>query len=189
MAKIKQITVHAGHNKPGKVACGASDYIDESTEARLITRKVVTLLKKNGLTVYNCTVNNGTSQNDVLKKIVAKCNSHKRQLDVSIHFNACTHSKADGKTKGVEVYGINKSGIRGGVGNRICANIAKLGFANRGFKVRTDLYVLNKTTAPAILIEVCFVDDQDDAKLYKKNKDAIAKAIASAVISYNKTVA
>lgn len=189
MAKIKQITIHAGHNKPGKVACGASDYIDESTEARIITRKVARILRRNGLTVYNCTVNNGTSQNDVLKKIVAKCNSHKRQLDVSVHFNACIHSKSDEKTKGVEVYGVKKDGVRSGVGNRICTKIAKLGFTNRGFKIRNDLYVLNKTTAPAILVEVCFVDDQDDAKLYKKNKTAIAKAIASAIIDYNKTAA
>lgn len=189
MAKIKQITVHAGHNKQGKVACGASDYIDESRQARIITRKVVRLLRANGLTVYNCTVNNGTSQNDVLKKIVAKCNSHKRQLDVAIHFNAAYHAKADGKTKGVEVYGVSESGVRGGVGNRICTNISKIGFTNRGFKARTNLYFLNKTTAPAILIEVCFVDDQDDARLYLKNKDAVAKAIVSAIMSYNKTAA
>lgn len=189
MAKIKTLTVHAGHNKPGKVACGASDYIDESRQARIITRKVVKLLRANGLKVYNCTVNNGTSQSDVLKKIVAKCNSHKRDLDVAVHFNAFVHAKADGKTKGVEVCGRSKDGVRGGVGNRICTNISKIGFANRGFKIRTDLYFLNKTTAPAILIEVCFVDDQDDARLYLKNKDAVAKAIVSAIQSYNKTAA
>ena len=189
MARISALTVHAGHNKQGKVACGASDYIDESRQARIITRKVVKLLRSNGLKVYNCTVNNGTSQSDVLKKIVAKCNSHKRDLDISIHFNASTHSKADGKTKGIEVLGVSTTGIRGGVGNRICTNIAKVGFTNRGFRVRTDLYFLNKTTAPAILIEVCFVDDQDDARLYLKNKDAVAKAIVSAILSYNKTAA
>ena len=47
MSKIKAVTIHAGHNPRGKIACGASDYIDESTEARLIVKKVKALLKKN----------------------------------------------------------------------------------------------------------------------------------------------
>lgn len=68
MSTIKKVTVHAGHNKQGKIACGASDYIDESKEARIICKKVVSLLKKNKIKAYNCTVNNGTSQLDVLKK-------------------------------------------------------------------------------------------------------------------------
>ena len=40
MSKIKAVTIHAGHNPRGKIACGASDYIDESTEARLIVAGV-----------------------------------------------------------------------------------------------------------------------------------------------------
>ena len=47
MSKIKAVTIHAGHNPKGKIACGASDYIDESTEARIIVKKVKALLKKN----------------------------------------------------------------------------------------------------------------------------------------------
>ncbi|RKI28948.1 hypothetical protein D7V82_08915 [bacterium 1xD8-6] len=37
------------------------------------------------------------------------------------------------------------------------------------------------------MMKVCFVDDQDDAKLYKQNKDAVAQAIVKAVLSYNKS--
>lgn len=46
MSKIKAVTVHGGHNPQGKIACGAADYIDESKEDRIITKKVVSLLKK-----------------------------------------------------------------------------------------------------------------------------------------------
>lgn len=185
MPKIKHITIHAGHNKQGKIACGASDYIDESTEARIITKKVINLLSKKGIKATNCTVNNGTSQNDVLRKIVAKCNALNRDVDVSIHFNALRHSSADGKTKGVEVLVKNLTGIRGDIGKRICKKISNIGFTNRGVKVTDNLYFLNRTNAPAILIEVCFVDDYDDAKLYKKNKDEVAKAIANAIVTYS----
>ncbi len=187
MEKITKVTVHAGHNKQGKIACGASDYIDESKEARIICRKVIKLLKKNGIKAYNCTVNNGTCQDDVLKKICKKCNTKERQLDISIHFNACNHSKADGRTKGVEVLCRTIEGIRGGVAKRICNQISAIGFTNRGVKTNGRLYFLNHTNEPAILVEVCFVDDQDDAKLYKQNKDAVAQAIVKAVLNYNKS--
>ena len=181
---IKKVTIHAGHNPSGKIACGASDYLDESTEARIIVKKVVALLKKKKINVTNTTVNNGTDQKDVLRKICAKCDKiADADLNISIHFNACTHSTTDGKTKGVEVHVLNTNGVRGTVGKKICSNISKLGFANRGVKINTGLYFLNQTKRPSLLVEVCFVDDQDDAKLYKKNKDKIAQAIADAIAS------
>ena len=70
------INVHGGHNPAGKTACGAVGLLDESREDRIVKDIVIERLKELGHTVYDCTVDNGTSQNDVLKKIVAKCNSH-----------------------------------------------------------------------------------------------------------------
>lgn len=184
MGKITAITIHAGHNKSGKVACGASDYLDESHEARVIMRKVRRRLRLNGIKVYNCTVNDGTSRSDVLNKIVTKCNARTRDIDVSIHFNACSHSKSDGKTKGIEVWVKTTTGVRGTLAASICKGIADLGFTNRGVKTTNNLYFLNHTVQPALLIEVCFVDDEDDAKLYKKKRRKVAKAIATAIMNY-----
>lgn len=189
--QIKNVTVHAGHNKQGKVACGASDYLDESKECRYICRKVVKLLKKNKIKATNITVNNGTSQSDVLRTLVDRANDTVRSVDlhISLHMNACTHEIVDdGKSKGVEVCLIQADGktMKEKVAKKICANISKLGFTNRGVKNRTDLYFLNKTFNPAILVEICFVDDATDARLYKKYKDDIAKAIVNAVIFYNR---
>ena len=56
----------------------------------------------------------------------------------------------------------------------ICACIADLGFKSRGVKERPDLYVLKHTTAPAMLVECCFVDDADDVALYDADKMATA---------------
>ena len=77
---------------------------------------------------------------------------------------------------------LNKDGIKGDVASEVCAQISKIGFTNRGVKINKELYFLRHTVAPAILIEVCFVDDQDDAKLYKANKNEVAKAIVKAII-------
>lgn len=187
MGKISKVTIHAGHNPSGKVACGASDYIDESKEARYIVKKVISILNKNGIQAYNCTVNNGTSQMDVLQKICKKCNQNQRDLDISIHFNAASHeAKRDAKTTGTEVWVKKDFGVQGNVAGRVCKQLSKIGFRNRGVKTTDNLYFLNHTSMPAILIEVCFVTDPDDAALYKKNRKAVAKGIAQAILNYNK---
>ncbi|MDE6853081.1 MAG: N-acetylmuramoyl-L-alanine amidase, partial [Lachnospiraceae bacterium] len=197
MEKIKKVTVHAGHNPAGKTAHGAVEILDESKAARTITKKVIALLQGNGIKAVNCTVNNGVSQNDVLKKICAKCNAQANvDLNISIHFNSgAGDSKGNGKTTGTEVFVRPASGDdakltktlktdKGDVARRVCNQMEKLGFKNRGVKSSTSLYVLNHTKAPAILIEVCFADDKDDAKLYRKDKDAVAKASLKAVLNH-----
>lgn len=190
MKKIRKVTVHGGHNPSGKIACGASDLLDESTEARYITRKVVKLLKKNGIKAVNCTVNNGKSQSDVLSKICAKCNTAAdADLHISIHFNSGRNDKkGDGKTGGTEVLLTQNVADKGDIAKRICSQMAKLGFTNRGVKTRTDLYFLNLTKAPALLIEVCFVDDKDDYMLYKADRMDVARAVVQAVINHNKNI-
>ena len=184
MKRKPYICVSAGHNPKGKIACGASDYLDESTEARWVTKEVIRLLKKAKIKTKNCTVNNGTNQRDVLSKICSKSNSAPADLTVSIHFNSSTHeSKSNNKTMGVECLVLSDEGIKHKVSSAVCSRISKLGFANRGIKVRDDLYFLRHTSAPAILIEVCFVSDKDDAVLYKKKKKEVAKAIADSIIA------
>jgi len=174
------INVHAGHNPDGKTACGAVGLIKESTEAREVKNRVVSLLKEQGHTVYDCTCDNGTSQNDVLKKIVTKCNEHSADLDVSIHFNAGANDKTgNGKSTGVEVLIYSASSKAATKAKDTCNAIASLGFKNRGVKTNSSLYVLKNTKAPAMLIECCFVDDKDDVKLY--NADTMARAIVKGI--------
>lgn len=176
-----KINVHAGHNPDGKVGCGAVGLIKESTEARKVTFEVINLLHNAGHTAYDCTVDNGTSQNDVLSKIVAKCNKHDVDLDVSIHFNSGRNDKTgDGSIGGTEVYTYSENSKSKSAAERVCKAIAKLGYKNRGVKTSKSLYVLNHTSSPAMLIECCFVDDKDDCKLY--NHKTMAKAIVEGIL-------
>lgn len=179
------ITIHAGHNPKGKIASGASGYLDESTESRKIVKKVTKILKKKGVKTYDCTVNDGISQRDILQKICAKCNKYKRDYDISVHFNACAHSKKDGKTKGTECHVYNMQSKTASDAAKICDAIARCGLKNRGVWESKKLYFLKHTNKPAILIEVCFVDDADDAALYKKSRDVIASAIAETIAKFN----
>jgi hypothetical protein len=165
--------IHAGHapsNSGG--AGGAVGILNESNEARKVKDQVIFYLRNNGHTVYDCTSNQGLTQNGVLKDIVSKCNAHSVDLDVSIHFNA-------GGGKGVEVWCYDNG--TSAVASRICNAIAGLGFANRGVKYSKQLYVLSTTKSPAILIECCFVDSQTDANIY--NVDKMASAIVEGILN------
>lgn len=177
--------VHAGHNASGKVGCGAVSILDESREARKVVKELIRLLRVDN-TVYDCTVNNAKTVNDNLYQIVQKCNSHDVDLDISIHFNSgAKDKKGNGKTTGCEVWVTKSMGIKKTSSEQICKKLANLGFLDRGIKTTGGLYVLNHTKAPAILVEVCFVDDADDAKLYKKlGYKKIARAIAEGITGY-----
>lgn len=173
--------VHGGHNR---IVQGASSYLDEVTEDRKICEEVIRLLQAEGYTAYNCTDDSGATQSKNLANIVARCNAHSVSLDTSIHFNAASKDTGNGKTKGVEVYVYSSSSSAKAAAQRVCDNIAALGFTNRGVKVSTSLYVLRKTSSPAMLIEVCFVDDKDDADLYNKvGYKVIALAIAKGILN------
>lgn len=171
---INRVNVSAGHNPDGKIASGAIGIIKESTEARRVTANVIKYLKQQGITAYDCTCNNGTSQKDVLRKICSKCNAHSVDLDVSIHFNS-----ANGSAKGVEVLYINNK--ISGIASRVSRTISeKLDLVNRGIKHRTDLYYLKNTKAQAILVECCFCDNKNDVSKYTAEK--MAKAIVEGIL-------
>ena len=138
-----RFTIHAGHNPDGKTACGAIGLIKESTENRNVKNEVIRLLKEEGHTVYDCTVENGTSVSDIVNKQVSKMNSYSDiDLHISIHFNEGANDKTgNDKSTGVEVLVYNTSGPKYDTAKRICSKIEGLGYKNRGVKTRTKLGV------------------------------------------------
>lgn len=166
---MAKYNVHGGHNR--KVP-GASGILDEVTEDRKVKDAVIKYLKAAGHTVYDCTDDAGTTQPKNLANIVAKCNAHTVDLDISIHLNA-------GGGTGCEVYYTSSKGKT--YAGKVSAAVAKaLGIKDRGAKESDILYVLNHTTAPAILVECCFVDNKTDKAAW--DVDKCAKAIVEAVI-------
>ena len=176
-----KFNVHGGHNTK---AAGACSYLNEVTEDRKIKDRLISYLRAAGHTVYDCTDDSGKTPGACLKNIVEKCSRHEVDLDVSIHLNASKKDSGDGKVKGTEVFIYNSQSKAKGAAERICRKMAALGFTNRGVKTSTSLYVLKNTKSPALLIEVCFVDDKDDCNLYKKvGADKIGKAIAEGLVN------
>lgn len=170
---MSTFNVHGGHNF--KVQ-GASGCFSETIEDRNVKNKVIALLRAEGHTVYDCTDENGATQSKNLANIVALQNQHTVDLDISIHFNA-----SNGQGHGTEV--LQYSSKTQSYSERIVNNIAALGFSNRGVKDGTKLYVLRKSKNKAILIECCFCDNAEDAKIY--NADKMASAIVSGILNKN----
>lgn len=166
--------VHAGHCPQGKGACGACDYLKESVENRLVKDALIAKLKAAGHTVYDCTDDSNCTASQNLKNIVTKCNAHRVDLDISIHLNA-------GGGTGVEtlIYDNKTKNIATKISSEV-SNM--LGIANRGVKVRDGLYVLKHTASPALLVECCFVDSQNDYNKWNVEKcaEAIYKGITGA---------
>ena len=171
-----KLNVHAGHNK---YSTGASSVLNENNEARAVKNELIKLLKEKSHTVYDCTDEVGKSTDDNLSNIVAKCNAHKVDLDVSIHLNCGrkdTKGDGDGYTGGVEVWVYDTSSKAYEIAKRVAEKISKeLNVTNRGVKISKEFYVLRKTINPAMLIECAFVDDVDDKEQWNATK--CAKAI------------
>ena len=181
------ITVHGGHAASGKAYCGAVGLLDESVEDRLVKDALIKYLRQAGATAYDCTVDTGTSQRNVLEQICAKCNAIDSDLDISVHLNSERNDYiGDGKQGGFEIYATAYTGIKLEVATRMVNKMQSLGFGLHGkpLKPTSGLYFLNHTNAPALLLEICFVDDKDDYDLYKKiGADAIGRALAEAILN------
>lgn len=173
-----RIGVNAGHtlNGPGS---GAIGILHESPETRAVGNAFDNLLIKNGHTVIDCTIDKACTQADYLKKVVEMANRQDLDYFISFHFNAY-----NGKAFGTEVY--TYEGRQFADALEVCANISALGFANRGVKNGTGLYVVKKTKAKSMLIEVCFVDNTEDVETYRRvGPNAIAEAVYKAITDTN----
>ena len=159
-----KIGVNDGHTLRG-AGTGAVGIIKEGEHTRLVG-------EERGNTVYNCTVDYAETTNESLALVVQQANREDLDWFISIHFNA-------GGGKGVEVYTYEGRQYQDAID--VCNNIAALGFNNRGVKAGTGLYVIIKTKAKSMLIEVCFVDTEDANKYLEVGYKAIAKAIVDAL--------
>ncbi|WP_439022804.1 N-acetylmuramoyl-L-alanine amidase [Bacillus thuringiensis] len=142
---------------------------------RSVKDAVAAKLRALGHTVYDDTDEIGKTQAQNLNNIVRNCNSHDVDLVVSFHLNAF-----DTKANGVEVCYYDQQALA----EKVSAQLSKdIGWYNRGAKERRfgekRLHVLAETKAPAILIELGFIDNEAD--MAKWDVDKIANSIVYAL--------
>jgi N-acetylmuramoyl-L-alanine amidase len=177
---MRRIVLSSGH---GLHVSGAADILDEVTQARRVVRRVAELLDEAGADVTEYHDDLSLTQDENLIRIVNFHNACLRDLDVSVHFNAYESTT---QPMGTECLYLTEKVTATDVATAI-AEIG--GFINRGAKYRDNLFFLNNTDEPAILIEVCFIDSSADVDLYLDNFESICTAIAVALLDEKEEMA
>ncbi|MBO5364677.1 MAG: N-acetylmuramoyl-L-alanine amidase [Clostridia bacterium] len=171
-----RIGINCGHTATGP-GSGAVGILNESLETRAVGYALMEKLRGLGHTVIDCTNDLASSVSSNLSQITALANAQKLDAFYSIHFNA-------GGGRGSEVYTMGGEDVLNTA--RILESLSQLGFPNRGIKEGANLYVIRRTAAPAALIEVCFVDNEEDASLYQRlGPEQIADAICRGITGTN----
>lgn len=171
-----RIGLNAGHTLSG-AGSGTSGVIVESIETRRVCNRLTEMLKSSGVEVVPCTVDKAASQSAYLQQVVNMANRTDLDYFISIHLN----NDAKKAGHGVEAYTYKGRQYPDAV--EVCEHIAALGFTNRGVKEGSGLYVIKKTKAKSMLIEVCFVNDPD-ASNYQEKFEQICTTIAYALADY-----
>jgi N-acetylmuramoyl-L-alanine amidase len=131
-----------------------------------------------GIGVIMCRPKSATSVQDSLNQRCHASNQGGADLYISLHCN--TYQPTD-KPMGVEVFAIGEKGRT--IAARVERNLSAQGQKSRGVKDGSHLFVLKHTQAPAILVELFFVDSKADVDLYRMiGPTGLATAIAGAVM-------
>jgi N-acetylmuramoyl-L-alanine amidase len=171
-----RICMSSGHSTKCQ---GADAFLNEVAEATRVVDRVAEELQARGVGITTFHDTKSTNQDDNLKRLADWHNGQTRDLDVFVHFNAST-----GEGHGTEVWYVTQEELSA----KLSAAIAESGFRDRGAKYTDDFYMLNHTEMPAVLIEVCFVDNPIDADIYDNNFQKICQSIANVLAGTEKIV-
>lgn len=171
-----RISVNCGHTIAGSGYGAMSGKYKESDINRKVGKELIKLLKKAGHNVFDSTIDDARTQNSYLEAVVRTANACDVDLFISLHCNA----SASRTGHGVEVY--TYKGRKLDYAIKVCYEVSRLGFRNRGIRDGSHLYVVKNTKAPALLVEMFFLDNETDQTLYTKmGYKEMARAIARAI--------
>ena len=165
------IFLDAGHG--GKDSGATLGKRRESDDVLKLVLAIGKKLKSAGYTVkYSRT----TDIYETPTKKAEDANNAKADYFFSFHRNCF-----NGKAKGYETLYYSTSAKKDAIRKAVGKKMSDIGFSFRGDKKRTDLTVLKKTKAPALLFEVGFIDSPADNKIFDSKFDAIVSAFVSVI--------
>lgn len=172
MSKKVFLGIGHGGSDPGAVANGFEE-ADLNLSIGLACRDE---LERHGVQVL---MSRTKDENDTLPEEIAECNRYNPDLAVDIHNNA-------GKGDGAEAYYYSYGGTGKTLAENVLAEIVKIGQNSRGAKpnivngIREYFGFIRETTAPAIIVETCFIDNRLDLQIIDTPAEQKAMGIAIA---------
>lgn len=106
-------------------------------------------------------------------------NDNGADLFVSLHRNS---SPVPNTYQGVETLIYDTNDDKDKFANNINGELSKLGFQNLGVDVRKNLAVLKRTKMPALLVNVGFVNTDEDNKMFDQEFNQVAQAIVNGIM-------
>ena len=181
-----KIYIDQGHNPRNPNAGAEGNGLREQDIVFRVGIELAELLRANGnfdvrLSRPTADTQVGTSNTTSLRLRVADANSWGADYFLSIHTNASENSAATGS----EAFAFSQPSRAFELGEDILVGLNQTtGLRNRGMQVRTNLYVLRKTAMPAVLIELGFISNPNDANLMNTRPDLFAEGIYRGVVEY-----
>ena len=180
-----KVFINPGHSPNGVPDPGASNaytHLRECDVAKAVGDLVEKYLAAAGVGVVgNIQSDNLFHDSDYDQPcVVDAANSSDADIFVSIHCNAFNEA-----ARGTEVEVYQYGGDAEKLANCIQKQIVDaLGTLDRGVKERPNLVVLKRTDMPAVLVELAFIDEENDEVLLRTKQDDFARAIARGVTDY-----
>ena len=125
----------------------------------------------------------GTNQDSSLDARINGAKDFEADYFISLH----TNGYADSSVSGFEIYTAANSDESYVFGNHLRSYLASAtSLRDRGMKQSSDIRVLNNAEMPAILIEMGFISNPNDAKLMAESPELFANGIYNGILSYFK---
>ena len=169
----EKIILDAGHG--GRDGGAAYQERIEKQDNLALTLAVGELLEEMGFEVFY------TRTEDIYQAPFRKAsiaNEEGGDLFVSIHRNSS--GMAD-QYQGVETLVYSFQGLPEVVAENINRQLEEAGYKNLGVEERPRLVVLNSTQMPAVLVEVGFINSEEDNRLFEDKFQETAMAIAEGI--------
>ena len=181
-----KIYIDQGHNPEGVNAGAEGNGMREQDINYEVGIYLAELLRDNGnfsvrLSRPTAQTSLGTTNSTSLQARVNDANTWNADYFISIHTNAAENPAANG----TEVYVYSQSSPAYRLAQDIQDSIVDtLGTKDLGVKINTSLYVLRKTSMPALLIELAFITNSEDAELLRNDRYLFAYAIYRGILDY-----
>lgn len=161
-----------GGNDPGACYNGRK----ESNDVLAIGREIAKEVRRHGVVVDEIRATDATLSLQQRSNYENKSNY---DYFISFHRNAFKPEAATG----AETYTyLNQNSRSKAMADKIQTAVVNVGFVNRGVK-KANFHVLRETKAPAVLIELGFIDNSKDNSLFDTKKKEIIKAVSKAILS------
>ena len=181
-----KIYIDQGHNPQNPNAGAEGSGLREPDIVFRIGIDLAALLRANGnfdirLSRPTADTQIGTSNTTSLRLRVSDANAWGADYFISLHTNASSIESASG----CEAFAFSRPSVAFALGEDILENLSAVtGLRNRGMQVRTNLYVLRRTAMPAVLVELGFITNYNDAMLMNNRPDLFAEGIYRGIVAY-----